>query len=285
MITKYVFFLSLLICCNGNQQSDKRIQIKEPVCDTGTMKNFYYEFSPLTDIPAIKNLENDFVIVTGTSLTGTDFISKEENQYRRSLKEYQTVEDELKSIEAYRVQEDTLYEHDSIFLTLSREEQIKQLQVWRDGCKYIVDSIHQANNNGLQIVWLINNSSDTVRIATTDSHLLIIIEAIDIKGKWRPVEFHYLDHHGFVYRRLPPKKATAFISTSSINGNFNTKLRYKLLGFKKYYYSNEFDGSIDYCQFEKNPKYSHAFFTRHYMMFDSIIGYEPQEYFDFISIE
>lgn len=85
--------------------------------------------------------------------------------------------------------------------------------------------------------------------------------------------------------RIPPKKATSFITTLPKRGNFKTKLRYKLLGFTKFYYSNIFDGTIDYCQFKISDQYSYAYGGERYYTLDTFRVHNREEFYDFISLD
>ncbi|MNE57953.1 hypothetical protein D3C80_1529510 [compost metagenome] len=102
-----------------------------------------------------------------------------------------------------------------------------------------------------QEVWLINNSSDTIEVQMQDGSYVCILEAKNKSHKWKPIEFWRFSRCGNSYysKRFLPKTANSFLAIHLNKGEYKTKLRYKLLGADKFYYSNEFDGQIEYCQF------------------------------------
>lgn len=111
--------------------------------------------------------------------------------------------------------------------------------------------IHEKTNQGQQIVSIVNNSKDTVALQMQDGTYICILQAKTKKNQWCPIEYWEFSDCGNSYylKKLPPKTKNSFIPYSTNKGDYNTKLRYKLLGQEKFYYSNEFDGVINYCQF------------------------------------
>ncbi|MEQ9217742.1 MAG: hypothetical protein RLO17_06865 [Cyclobacteriaceae bacterium] len=100
---------------------------------------------------------------------------------------------------------------------------------------------------------LIENISDTVRnVETLEGWIFILQEAKDKEGNWRPIE--YIDYravcgnsHGNE-KILPDEYLISKIYR--YNGNFQTKLRVRFSTHKEVYFSNEYDGWINYSQFE-----------------------------------
>lgn len=97
-----------------------------------------------------------------------------------------------------------------------------------------------------------NNSDKNIPLGTSDLELKIIQEALDVDGKWRPIEFS-----NSVGMCLPPfnlllepKHYTAS-TIIKYNGDFKTKIRVKYFDDKNTYYSNEICGTINRSQFSQ----------------------------------
>ncbi|EPR73291.1 hypothetical protein ADIWIN_1722 [Winogradskyella psychrotolerans RS-3] len=86
--------------------------------------------------------------------------------------------------------------------------------------------------------------------------LFMLLEAKDKNEEWKPIE--YLKQYSFLcgtghedYRLKP--KHFIFSTVKRYEGNYKTKLRVKLMSFNKIYYSNTFEGHINYSQFDSEP--------------------------------
>ena len=102
---------------------------------------------------------------------------------------------------------------------------------------------------------LIYNNSDKNALVSKGSYgdFIMIQEAKDIDGKWKPIEFRYWMQScvpGSFDFVLYPKK---YLATSIIkyHGKFKTKIRVKFLSRKKIYYSNEVTEFINRYQFNQ----------------------------------
>ncbi|MDF9801444.1 hypothetical protein OKW21_006753 [Catalinimonas alkaloidigena] len=99
---------------------------------------------------------------------------------------------------------------------------------------------------------VINLTDSIVEIETKEGWIYMIQEAIDSLGNWKPIE--YIDYRaicGNSYSQkslLPDEYLISMIYKYS--GSYATKLRVKFATNKSIYYSNEFDGKINYSQFE-----------------------------------
>ncbi len=113
------------------------------------------------------------------------------------------------------------------------------------------DSAHFINNQGQHQVWIINNLRDTVTIQMQDWSFICILQAKTKGGKWYPIQYWRFSTCGnsYYFKKIPPKTANSFITELPNSGDYKTELRFKLLGENKYYYSNEFEGKINYCEF------------------------------------
>ncbi len=116
------------------------------------------------------------------------------------------------------------------------------------------DSLHNLSAAAKQLVYVINNTNNEIKIGVQDFSFICILEAIDNNDQWKPVQYWRYSKCGnsYVTKHILPKKALAFIADNANIGNYKTMLRYKLLGPDKFYYSNEFEGSIDYCLFTED---------------------------------
>lgn len=95
-------------------------------------------------------------------------------------------------------------------------------------------------------VFVVNTTKDTLSIGYGD-HLPIIMEAMDDKGNWRPIEKRYMymcgnDLNGII---LPPNEIV-ITSAPLYKGKTKTKLRLRY----KNILSQEFYGTINLTQFE-----------------------------------
>jgi hypothetical protein len=207
----------------------------EPKCSNGLMDRAHYEHGVDTSIPKIKGLKNEFVILIDTNIQAHDFVSFHEDYARR------------RTVDTF---EALLYANEAENTKLTK----KQIAEILSKNKSEADSIHQVNNNGQQLVWLINNSRDTISLQMQDWLYICILEALDLNNEWRPIEYWRFSNCGNSYynKRLLPKTANSFITSIPQNGNYKTKLRFKLLGLNRFYYSNLFSGNIDYCSFSED---------------------------------
>ena len=94
-----------------------------------------------------------------------------------------------------------------------------------------------------------NKSRDTLNIGYGE-HIPMTLEALDSLSKWRPIQQHYTYSCGTGLPNfyLPPGELL-ITYCQQYDGDFKTKLRV-VFGFGTTNYSNEFDGKIDYKQFE-----------------------------------
>ncbi len=212
-----------------------KIRIEEPKCAKGLMSRAYYEHGVDTPVPQIKGLKNDFIILVDTNTKAHDFISFREEYARRQS---------MDTFEALRYLEETE----------RAKPTNKQITEILNKNKREADSIHLVNNTGKQLVWLINNSKDTIIVQMQDWLYLCILEALDLNNEWKPIEYWRFSKCGNSYfnRTVLPKMANSFVMDIPQSGNYKTKLRFKLLGLDKFYFSNTFDGKIDYCCFSED---------------------------------
>jgi len=93
MQNSLLFFFSLTFLfgsCQTKNYQDKKTVKENFNCTKGLMKNAWYEHGIDENIPPIKNLSNDFIILVDTNLKATNFISFEEDYSRTQSKELDT---------------------------------------------------------------------------------------------------------------------------------------------------------------------------------------------------
>ncbi len=239
----YINILTLLFLITGceNKQSEKEKVVAEAFeCKTGEMKPAWYEHGIDEPIPNTKGLQNEFVIIVDTNFKATNFISFDENYSRERLAKLDTSDLNWKDN----------WEKLTVIQKLEKVNQEKKIY------QYQADSVHILNNQGQQQVWIINNSNDTVAIQMQDWSYICVLQAKTKDGQWYPIQYWRFSTCGnsYYYKDFAPKTANSFITKLPNEGDYKTKLRYKLLGADKFYYSNEFDGSINYCEFVEDTK-------------------------------
>jgi hypothetical protein len=229
--------IALLICLFENckpKNDPKATPFEEAFnCSKGLMKPAFYERGTDGPIPSLKNIPDSFLILLDTNLTATNFISFQEDFFR-----------------SQSINPDT-----DIYFTdpekLTKKEKLEKLKKVKISNKQQADSVHKINNNGQLQVWIINNSRDTVSIKMQDWSYICILQGLSKGRQWLPVQYWQFSSCGNSYfdKQFAPQTANSFIFTIPNKGDYQTKLRFKLLGTNKFYYSNEFTGKIDYCQF------------------------------------
>ncbi|WP_439130853.1 hypothetical protein [Polaribacter sp.] len=102
--------------------------------------------------------------------------------------------------------------------------------------------------------YIYNTSKNTQEILKpiAGGDLFMILEAKDEKGLWKPIE--YFEQFGFLcgtghqnYILKPNHYIIGAIK--KYDGNYETIMRIKLRSFDKIFYSNEFQGKMNYSQF------------------------------------
>lgn len=223
------------------------------------MQRAWYEYGAYEPISDITGLTNVFQIKVDSDCKAINFVSCNEQYCRERSMQLDTTD--LQWMEGWDM------------LTVNEKLQMRDKE--RADYKQEADSVHLANNRGQQQVWIINNSDDTVTIPVQDWSYICILQGRAKDGLWYPVQYWNFSTCGNSYsdKHFPPKTANSFVTTIPREGDFATKLRYKLLGKNNFYYSNEFDGKIDRCQFvEDSSSYRRYGIKRlpHYKL-DSII--------------
>ncbi len=230
-------------------QVSKRLEAasEPPTLDLATdtakpaMQRAWYEYDTEVKPPAITPRDG-FTIVADTSFKSADFASIEE----RLLRGESTISDTTISIH------NASWGNNWKGLTLRQQ----RTKIASEQAYYLrqADSLHTLTNQGSFRVWLLNNSADTIMLATQDASLVCVLQAQNTRKQWQPVQFWRFSGCGNsnVAKYLLPRESLSFLAKTPRHGNFKTKLRYKLAGAKQFYYSNEFAGYVNYGDFKEN---------------------------------
>jgi hypothetical protein len=235
---KYSIQIVLLIFLSYACKSIDGILPKDVNCNNGMMKQAFCESGKDFPGTGFEGLPEDFIIWVDTSNYATNFISFMENLNRNFSIDLDTSEILfLLNIKGWR--------------NLSSEQKFERVEQEKLNMRYLADSIHIANNRNKQQIYIINNSKDTVSIQMQDWDFMCILQAKAYNDIWYPIQYWQFSGCGNSYylKHFPPKIANSFVARLPKDGDFETTLRYKLLGKNKFYYSNEFPGKINYCEF------------------------------------
>lgn len=235
-----LILLFLLTGCKNNSSDDQKVVEEIFECKKGKMTPAWYELGIDEPTPIIQGLQSGFIIVVDTSNKATNFISSDEIFLRKRSKTLDT--SDLGWTDGWE--------------KLTMKQKFKKVKQEREFYLIEADSTHILNNQGQQQVWIINNSKDTVTIQMQDGSFICVLQAKTKSGQWYSIQYWRFSDCGnsYYFKHFPPKTANSFVTKLPNKGDYQTKLRYKLLGADKFYYSNEFDGKINYCEFvEDNP--------------------------------
>ena len=161
-----------------------------------------------------------------------------------------------------------------IVLNQLNKQKFEKLEKQKISYRQQADSAHIKNNQGQNQVWIINNSKDTVTIQMQDWSFICVLQAKTKGGQWYPIQYWRFSTCGNSYysKHFPPKTANSFVTKLPNEGDYKTKIRYKLLGADKFFYSNEFDGRINYCEFvEDSTNYNNRGEPQPHFKLDSLI--------------
>ncbi len=107
---------------------------------------------------------------------------------------------------------------------------------------------------------LVNISNISQALTTQNGSLIMIQEALNPQGDWKPIEYwNYSWGFGEVFDEIAVQPTQSlFITAPRYKGEFNTQLRFKLKinprgDADQIVYSQPFEGSIDLSQFHSDP--------------------------------
>jgi len=208
--------------------------------DEHYMQRAWYEYGTSPSPPPAAS-QNEFVVIADATRKTKGFVSSTEQWMRQRL--------------AVRANPAALYAT-SPWRELTAQQRQARLMREQDAYRRQADSLHTVNNKRVNyLVWLLNNSADVITLDTQDASLFCVLQAQDKEKQWQPIQYWQFSGCGnsYVAKFLLPKERICLLAKSRQQGNFKTKLRYKLAGQKQFYYSNEFEGRIDYGEFTERP--------------------------------
>lgn len=209
--------------------------ISIPECEQGKMELINIATGTIERAPILDygNGPDSLLIVVSPAFKTSNFISDEELFFRQ--------ESQVLTIE----------EHSLSGFIRDQKDQAKEFEKQKILSMNLADSIHFENNKGQQEIWIVNKSNKNITIPCSDGTPVAILQALDKGHKWQPVNYYWFNWCGnsYYYLFFKPDEALRFIANIPNEGSFKTKFRFKMLGYKTFYYSNTFDGVIDYCQF------------------------------------
>lgn len=155
-----------------------------------------------------------------------------------------------------------------------------------------IDLILEKANDSLYTIYVINHTTDTLKILSQDSHLFIIQEAKNQNGDWEPIEYWKHSWCGHSYRTVPLEPKGVLKTVSKVyHGRFETEIRFKLLHEDKVYFSNAIIGLANLSQFEMPsdltdyPSYKLIETLGSYELLKRIIFLEPYGMQEFLEKE
>ena len=137
---------------------------------------------------------------------------------------------------------DATFERKGIYLYINEKETVT------------LDSSYRGN-----VLYLVNTADSNLTLKASDSYIRIMTEALDDKGKWKPVMYFPSSWCGNSFHEvtLAENEYWAF-TTPVFKGNFKTKLRYTLsVNGQKHIVSNEIVTYINKEQFDPKNKEGH----------------------------
>lgn len=239
-----ILYIILLSSCNKKPTTTNPITPEKFNCIKGKMQMGVYTMGQDEIFPYDIPLDNSFTILVDTALKAKNFISFHESFERK----------EAQTLDTFDLQWRTNW------LQLNKSQKLNLVKKRKQQALQFADSLHHANNTEQQQIWIINNSKDTVSLQMQDWLYFCILEAKSKQGQWHPIEYCPSSSCGnsYYFKYFPPKTSNSFVTQLPNRGNYKTKLRYKLLGDKTFYYSNEFEGSINYCEFVESDSLDYS---------------------------
>jgi hypothetical protein len=205
--------------------------------------------------PVVLTKPNEFNIIIDSQLKPVNFISTLEKFYRRQVKKLDT---------------------SSFYLTipnwknLSPSQKLVVMEEQRVENDTKANAAHKANNINCQLIYIVNNTGNDVALQMQDNHFIGVLQARISPDKWQSVQYLIFSWcaNSYVLKHIAAGNKAYFI-TPSLTGNYKITLRYKILGKDKFYYSNEFESLINYCDLydtKHTPEQKLEVFTKYRMV-------------------
>lgn len=131
-------------------------------------------------------------------------------------------------------------------ITKDVKEQFKKI----NNSKKEILLIAKKLNDSLFSIFLYNNTKDSLNIELQNRSLFLIQEAKNKNGEWEPIEYQSLAACANSYHSYKIKsKEIIRTDSKSYQGDFQTKIRFKLNHNDKIFYSNSLPSGINENQF------------------------------------
>lgn len=133
-------------------------------------------------------------------------------------------------------------------------ETAKNLQIWKERPREFIQAIP---------IIIYNPTKDTIYFDQQDGRVIMIQEAKDENGEWKPIEFWRYSWCGNSYgaEGLLPK-TLAIVKVFKYDGDFETEIRIKLKNGDKIIYSESYKGRLNKSQFELPPDIKENYLAR-----------------------
>lgn len=248
----YAFTVLLAACgagCNTSSRDERHpfkapflidsVAVPEKAYETFEMQqalNYLIYTGSLTD--TIKIHEND-------GFHYVNYTEYQENEkapgYKPKLKIY-TSKNQLLAVHSPLFSEPPLLLDSSNGFEIDSIATAKAYEEWLNEPKVYIQSIP---------VFIYNASDDTAYLNHQDGRIIMIQEAKDERGQWKPIELWRYSWCGNSYaaQGLLPNYL-AIVTIFKYDGDFETDIRLKLRNGKEVIYSDSFRGKINKSQFE-----------------------------------
>ncbi len=231
---KIFFAILLLICVVITTATSAQSPVGNSKDAPAQMSYATNEFGTDQQFRPITGGENEFSIISKPSLKPLNFVSAIEKYY---LSQTSTIDTSIFNIMF------------SNWKTMSNEQKLKLMEQRKLIYAKMADSLHKVNNTGHQLVYMINNTNQEIMLQIQDNSFIGILEAFDDQ-KWKPIQYwgHSKCGNSYMLKHIPKDESILYVSPIH-TGNHAVKLRYKVLGRDRFYYSNIFDGYINISEF------------------------------------
>ncbi|MCQ9634773.1 hypothetical protein MP478_12090 [Chryseobacterium sp. WG14] len=120
--------------------------------------------------------------------------------------------------------------------------------------KKLIQLIIKTDNDSIHSIYIKNNQNKNIQLIPQDNSLYLIQEALTKDKQWQPIEFWGYSTCGNSYDKTMLFFPQQIIRLSSrrYSGEFQTRIRFKLLLDKQVYYSNSVRSAISPEKFKKS---------------------------------
>lgn len=271
MLKFITYLLTIITAVSCSTKDNVHNFIFPEIKDTSKISEYYFspvsmqhsknEVRTLQKIGETANLNSSYKKFNYFSESSNDLIE------RKNLKKY--------SFNGFSIYVDTLNE-------LSMESSNNEypfLLFWEDkkknNKKRIEDSIRQKieienwqkNKKHVKAlpIYIVNHTKKSIIISEQETELILIQEALDKNGNWKPIDYMTFSYCGNSYGEYILRPNYYLMSKIyKYKGNFETFLRVKMASDTSITYSRPFRGSINLSQFNvsKNVHGPHNFLVR-----------------------